>query len=50
MEGPTTVLWWIEEGRIPTLAEAKARLQLLRDVGPGPEAFTFHDTFPPPED
>jgi hypothetical protein len=49
-EEPTTALWWIEEGRTPTVAEAKARLDLLREVGPTQEAFTFRDTFAPPED
>lgn len=48
MEGPTTVLWWIEEDRLPTVAEAKARLELLIERGPSPEAFTFRSTFPPP--
>ena len=49
MDGPTTVLWWVEAGRIPSVDEAKARLQLLIEDGPTQEAFTFRDTFPPPE-
>ena len=40
------VLWWIEAGHIPTLAEAKTRLELLRSQGPTAEAFTFKQIFP----
>ena len=35
------VLWWVPEGHRPTIAEAKARLDLLRELGPTPEAFDF---------
>ncbi|WP_371397757.1 DUF3291 domain-containing protein [Fretibacter rubidus] len=35
------VLWWVEDGHIPPLTEAKARLDDLRDNGPNPHAFTF---------
>jgi hypothetical protein len=41
------VLWWIEEGHIPTAEEAKARLQHLREHGDSPYAFTFKATFTP---
>ena len=44
-----TVLWWIPAGHIPSLEEAKARLDLLRAEGPGPRAFTFKNRFPPPD-
>lgn len=50
MRGPATVLWWVERGRIPSLMEAKARFELLVEQGPSQEAFTFRDTFPPPEE
>ena len=43
------VLWWVPADHIPTVDEAKARLQLLRDHGPGPEAFTFANPFPAPD-
>jgi len=33
------VMWWIPEGEIPTLAEAKERLHLLREHGPSEKAF-----------
>lgn len=35
------VLWWVEEGHIPDLVEAKARLYFMRENGPTPKAFTF---------
>lgn len=43
-----TVLWWIPEGRRPTVYEAKRKLELLREWGPSPEAFTFKKRFPKP--
>jgi hypothetical protein len=43
-----TVLWWIRKDNIPTLAEAKEKLDLLRTLGPTPEAFTFKKVFPAP--
>ena len=42
------VLWWIEQGRTPTIEEAKIRLELLRQNGPSYSAFTFKQAFPPP--
>ncbi|TXK40620.1 DUF3291 domain-containing protein [Nonomuraea sp. C10] len=42
---PYMVMWWVPEGVIPTLAEAMARLERLRTEGPGPEAFTFKDSY-----
>lgn len=44
------VLFWIPAGHIPTLAEAMARLRLLREQGPSPEAFTFKQRYPAPGD
>jgi len=42
------VLWWIEEGRMPTIEEAKIRLELLRQTGPTYSAFTFKKPFASP--
>jgi Domain of unknown function (DUF3291) len=42
------VLWWTPAGTLPTPADAKARLELLRERGPSPEAFTFRSPFPAP--
>ena len=48
-EAPYLVLWWVPFGHVPTVEEAKARLELLARHGPSPEAFTFRSPFPPPE-
>lgn len=39
------VLWWVEDGHIPNLIEAKAKLDKLRAKGPSPEAFNFQTPF-----
>jgi Domain of unknown function (DUF3291) len=43
------VLWWVPAGTLPTVVEARARLEALRRDGPTPQAFTFHSPFPPPD-
>jgi len=43
------VLWWVPRGHRPGIEEAIARLALLRERGPTPAAFTFRQTFPPPD-
>ena len=43
------VLWWIPIGHVPTVAEAKERLELLNKHGSGPQAFTFRDIHPEPQ-
>lgn len=43
------VLWWVPRGHRPSVEEAIARLELLRRDGPRPEAFTFRETYPPPD-
>lgn len=40
-------LWWVPAGTLPTVEEAKRRLERLRREGAGPEAFTFREPFPP---
>lgn len=40
--------WWIPAGSLPTPADAGERLDLLRRLGPTPEAFTVKRPFPPP--
>jgi hypothetical protein len=42
------VLWWVPAGHVPTVEEAEERLDLLRALGPSPEAFTFRRHFAPP--
>jgi hypothetical protein len=41
-------MWWIPAGSIPTVEEAKARLDLLETRGPSADAFTLREPFPPP--
>jgi hypothetical protein len=40
---PTVALWWIDAGHIPTLEEAKARLDHLVANGPSEVAFGWAD-------
>jgi hypothetical protein len=42
------VLWWVPAGHVPTVEEAKERLDLIADHGPTPEAFTFKRRFSAP--
>lgn len=46
---PIHVMWWIPAGVIPDLEDGLRRLDLLREKGPGPEAFTFRDSYEPPD-
>jgi hypothetical protein len=50
IDGPILTLWWIPEGHVPTIAEALERLQLLKERGPSPAAFTFRKPFAAPDD
>jgi hypothetical protein len=43
------VLWWVPRGHRPDLVEAMARLEMLRERGAGPEAFTFRESWPAPD-
>jgi hypothetical protein len=42
------VLWWVPAGTVPTVEDAKVRLEMLRRDGPTPDAFTFRSPFPAP--
>lgn len=42
-------LWWVKAGHTPTIAEAIDRLRHLSDHGPSDRAFTFRQSFPPPD-
>jgi hypothetical protein len=46
-DGPYQVLWWVNAGTPPTVADGLARLRHLAEHGPTPHAFTFKATFPP---
>jgi hypothetical protein len=39
MEGPHLVMWWVAAGLLPTVAEAKERLEYLAAHGPSDHAF-----------
>ncbi|MCB1309388.1 MAG: DUF3291 domain-containing protein [Leptospiraceae bacterium] len=41
------VMWWVPYGHIPDIMEAKMKLELLRSVGPQPEAFSPRRLFDP---
>jgi Domain of unknown function (DUF3291) len=43
------VLWWVPKGHRPSVAEAIAKLEILRREGPTTQAFTFRKAFPPPD-
>ncbi|KAA3648146.1 MAG: DUF3291 domain-containing protein [Chloroflexi bacterium] len=41
------VMWWVAEGHLPDVEEAKKRLEMLRANGPTPRAFTVAKNFEP---
>lgn len=45
MKAAYYVLWWIPAGHEPSVAEAIAKLELLRKNGPTPAAFDFKNVF-----
>lgn len=49
MDEAHMVLWWVPAGHEPTIAEATAKLTLLRERGPTPDAFTFGTAFAAPD-
>ena len=48
-DGSYMALWWVPAGHIPTVEEARKRLDHLRTHGPSPDAFTFARPFPAPD-
>ena len=48
MADPYLALWWVPAGTVPTVAEARDRLDLLARRGPSADAFTFRAPFPAP--
>ncbi|MDC0602026.1 DUF3291 domain-containing protein [Aliiglaciecola sp.] len=46
----TYVLWWVKQGHIPSIDEAKSRLMMLREKGDSPDAFTFAKLFAAPNE
>lgn len=45
METPHLVLWWVPVGHIPTVEEAKQKLDYLQQHGSTVQAFTFSKRF-----
>lgn len=41
-------LWWVPAGHRPSVAEEMERIDLIREHGPGPDAFTFAKPHPAP--
>jgi hypothetical protein len=48
MRASHQALWWIPEGHIPSVEEAKEKLAYLQANGPSEVAFTFSRSFDPP--
>jgi Domain of unknown function (DUF3291) len=48
MDQAFLVLWWVPQGHRPGVEEGVARLALLRERGPTPDAFSFRHAFAPP--
>lgn len=49
MEGPILAMWWVPAGSVPTVTDAKHRLELLKLNGPTKDAFTFRHFFAAPD-
>jgi len=49
-EAPFLALWWVPGGHLPSVDEAKKRLDHLQSNGPTAFAFTFRALFPPDEE
>jgi hypothetical protein len=48
-DGPYYALWWVPAGHIPSVDEAKERLEHLRAHGESTQAFSFAKLFPTPD-
>jgi hypothetical protein len=48
-EGLYYALWWVPAGHIPTVAEARSRLEHLRTNGESAFAFSFRHLYPAPD-
>jgi hypothetical protein len=44
-DGPYVALWWIPAGAVPSITEARARLEHLRRHGDSPYAFRIQSEF-----
>ena len=48
MSNAYMVLWWVPASHLPGLEEARSRLEILQEQGPGPDAFSFSQAFAAP--
>lgn len=48
-EGFYYAIWWIPKGHVPSIEEAKERLEFLNEHGDSKYSFTFKRTFPQPK-
>ena len=48
-DGPYYALWWVPAGHVPSVDEAKDRLEHLRAHGESAQAFSFAKPYPPPD-
>jgi len=48
-DGPNVALWWVAAGHLPTVGEAKQRLEYLCEHGESAHAFSLRRTFAPSE-
>lgn len=44
-----SVLWWLPDNELPTIEQAKEKLELLQSKGPTIDAFTFKRPYPAPK-
>jgi heme-degrading monooxygenase HmoA len=47
MQSRGVALWWLPTNELPTVADAKSRLELITRDGPTAQAFTFKKRFTP---
>jgi hypothetical protein len=48
-EKAALAMWWIRAGHVPTVAEARAKLEQVQQLGPTSDAFTLATVFPKPD-
>ncbi len=47
---PTMALWWQPAGKLPSVTEARHRVDCLAELGPTEDAFTFRRAFDAPRE
>ncbi len=50
LEQPSTAMWWVPKGTVPTLAEAVDKLDQLQKNGASERIFDFKNKYSPPID